>query len=66
MKNLEQEIIDKANASAELGMAMGSGFDPDCPMETLAEAVTYFLSESGEFDEVGGEEIYDLMLTKMI
>ena len=66
MKNLEQEIINKANASAESGMAMGSGFDPDSPMTTLAEAVTYFLMESGEFDEVGGEDIYDLISSKTI
>ena len=44
---------------------MGSGFDPDCPMTTLAEALTYFVVVSGEFDEVGGEDIYDLITSKI-
>ena len=50
---MEKKIIDRANELWEAGAPMGSGWDPDCPMTELSEAIAFLILE----DEVLGDEL---------
>jgi|TARA_R110000787_G_scaffold214353_4_gene323603 hypothetical protein len=62
--DLSQVIIDRANELAKSDFS--SNFDEDCPMTTLAEALTFFAMEGIEdVSEVDSSEVYDLIYSKL-
>ena len=60
---ITQPLIDKANELAKADFS--SGFDEDCPMTTLAEALTFFAMENIDDDEVTGEDVYDVIVNAL-